>query len=65
MINWNTQDTARRCGDPIPDGLLAHLAPLGWQHIDLTGDYLWGADIALGPDAFRPLRGVPIDLLEA
>ena len=28
----------------MPDALLAHLAPLGWQHINLTGDYLWGAD---------------------
>jgi hypothetical protein len=26
--------------------LLAHLAPVGWQHINLTGDYLWDADPA-------------------
>ncbi len=43
---WNTiylgraLEAARRHGDMIPDGLLAHLAPLGWQHINLTGDYL-------------------------
>ena len=60
---WNTVylgralDVARRRGDLIPDALLAHLAPLGWQHINLTGDYLWGADASLGPDGFRPLRG--------
>jgi hypothetical protein len=41
----------------VPNALLAHLAPLGWQHINLTGDYLWGADPNLGPDGFRPLRG--------
>jgi len=29
----------RRRGEVIPDALLAHLAPLGWQHINLTGDY--------------------------
>jgi len=58
---WNTVylsralDVARRRGDLIPDALLAHLAPLGWQHINLTGDYLWGADAGLGPDGFRPL----------
>ena len=23
-----------------PDDLLAHIAPLGWSHISLTGDYL-------------------------
>lgn len=42
--------------DVIPDALLAHLAPLGWQHINLTGDYLWGADAAVGPEGFRPLH---------
>jgi hypothetical protein len=32
------------------------LAPLGWQHINLTGDYLWAAATG-APDGFRPLRG--------
>jgi hypothetical protein len=62
IVLWNTVylgralDAVRRRGDLIPDALLAHLAPLGWQHINLTGDYLWGADASLGPDGFRPLR---------
>ena len=47
----------RRRGEEIPDALLALLAPLGWQHINLTGDYLWGAGSVLGLDGFRPLRG--------
>jgi len=61
---WNTVylsralETRRRNGDMIPDALLAHLAPLGWQHINLTGDYLWNADPVFGPDGFRPLRGI-------
>jgi len=50
-------DTLRHRGELIPDALLAHLAPLGWQHVNLTGDYLWGAESVLGPDGFRPLRG--------
>ena len=60
---WNTVylgralDAARRRGDLIPDALLAHFTPVGWQHLNLTGDYLWGADASLGPDGFRPLRG--------
>ncbi len=60
---WNTVylgralEAARRRGDRIPDALLAHLAPVGWQHLNLTGDYLWGPDTSLGPDGFRPLRG--------
>jgi TnpA family transposase len=68
---WNTVylgralDTARRRGAVIPDELLAHLAPLGWQHLNLTGDYLWGAEAGLGLDGFRPLRGTAIDPLRA
>jgi TnpA family transposase len=59
---WNTVylgralDTLRRGGEHVPDTLLAHLAPLGWQHINLTGDYLWDADTNLSADGFRPLR---------
>ena len=35
---------------------------LGWQHINLTGDYLWGADGSLGSDGFRPLRDVTMPM---
>jgi TnpA family transposase len=49
-------ETLRRRGEAVPEALLAHLAPLGWQHVNLTGDYLWSAETSLGPDAFRPLR---------
>jgi TnpA family transposase len=63
---WNTVylgriiDAARRKGEVVPDALLAHLAPLGWQHINLTGDYLWDADVDVASDGFRPLRsGAP------
>ena len=68
IVLWNTVylgralDVVRRRGDAVPDELLVHLAPLGWQHINLTGDYLWGADASLGPDRFRPLRGVSTQL---
>ena len=61
---WNTVylgralDVLRACGEAIPDALLAHVAPSGWQHVNLTGDYLWGADGSLGPDGFRPLRNL-------
>ena len=60
---WNTVylsralEAARLRGDVIPDPLLAHLAPLGWQHINLTGDFLWGANAGIEPDGFRLLRG--------
>ena len=61
---WNTVypgralDALRARGEAIPDALLAHVAPSGWQHINLTGDYLWGADDSLGPDGSRPLRNL-------
>lgn len=60
---WNTVylgravDALHRRGEAVPDALLAHLAPLGWQHVNLTGDYLWGQGAELGVDGFRPLRG--------
>jgi hypothetical protein len=47
---------ARALGATIPDDLLAHVAPLGWEHIALTGDYVWTSNAA--PD-FRSLRDVP------
>ncbi|WP_230190017.1 Tn3 family transposase, partial [Sphingobium sp. CECT 9361] len=42
-------------GRSIPPDLLQHLSPLGWQHINLTGDYLWTDPDAPSP-ALRPLR---------
>ena len=46
----------RARGEKIPNELMPYLAPLGWQHINLTGDYLWDSDSGLGPDGFRSLR---------
>ena len=63
IILWNTVylDRAvrhlRDHGFGVPDTLLAHVAPLGWQHINLTGDYLW-TDPATKPEQLRPLRTV-------
>jgi hypothetical protein len=31
----------------------------------VTGDYLWGADVTLGPDGFRPLRGIITSFAQA
>jgi hypothetical protein len=43
----------------VPDALLAHITPLGWQHVNLTAGYLWDASGGLGSDGFRLLRGSP------
>ena len=40
---------------PMDPGLLKYLSPLGWEHINLTGDYQWkGRRPATG--RFRSLR---------
>ncbi|MGB3582128.1 MAG: Tn3 family transposase, partial [Roseiarcus sp.] len=63
IILWNTVylgravDELRSRGEIIPDDLLAHVAPLGWEHIAFNGDYVWPAE-PLG-NAFRPLRKEP------
>lgn len=28
-------------GGTLPPELLAHVSPLGWEHINLTGEYHW------------------------
>jgi len=58
---WNTVylDRAvrhlRGTGVDVPDELLAHVAPLGWEHVGLTGDYLW-SELDRPRERFRPLR---------
>ena len=62
IVHWNTVylDRAvrqlRAQGADVPDDLLAHVAPLGWEHIGLTGDYVWTEANPAAP--FRPLREV-------
>jgi len=41
---------------PVNDILLKHLSPLGWEHFNLTGDYVWHADKRVAAGRFRPLR---------
>ena len=36
--------------------LLAHLSPMGWAHISLTGDYLWDQAKRISAGEFRPLN---------
>jgi TnpA family transposase len=60
IILWNTVylerafDELRRRGRAITPLLTKHVAPLGWEHIGLTGDYVWTADQSA--DSYRPLR---------
>jgi Tn3 transposase DDE domain len=62
IILWNTAylqravDHLRNQGHCPASGDLAHLSPVDWEHINLTGDYHWDTSPTLGPDEFRPLR---------
>ena len=61
IVLWNTTylqfalDALGQRGQAPAPNLLAHLSPLGWQHINLTGDYFW-ADRATELTGPRPLR---------
>ena len=50
-VNWLKSE-----GVNIPDEYLQHLSPMGWEHINLTGDYIWNLKSASSFDNLRPLR---------
>ncbi len=59
---WNTVyldkivSALRVKGQEIPDEHLAHISPLGWQHINLLGRYEFDLTQAYSLQALRPLR---------
>ena len=62
IILWNTVylaeaiETLKKQGIEVKEEYLQHLSPLGWEHINLTGDYQWRNTAKLGKSKFRPLR---------
>ena len=70
IVLWNTiyieraVRTLRERGQAISDDLLAHLSPLGWEHINLTGDYVWKPDSGTKQRPLRQLR-LPISADES
>jgi TnpA family transposase len=62
IILWNTvyleQAVAalERQGTPVPIECLPHLSPLGWEHINLTGDYRWDLRQTTTLQRLRALR---------
>lgn len=63
---WNTVyienaiNLLKKKGLHINDQLLSHLSPLGWEHINLTGDYIWRNNKKLAKGKYRPLRAVDV-----
>ena len=62
VVLWNTvyleraANALRGNGHAVDDALLQYLSPLGWEHINLTGDYLWRSSAKIGAGKFKPLR---------
>ena len=62
IILWNTVyleravQALRDSGKNIDERLLPHLSPLSWEHINLTGDYIWRQNKQVEQGKFRPLR---------
>ncbi|HEY3268383.1 MAG TPA: Tn3 family transposase [Armatimonadota bacterium] len=62
IVLWNTVylgraiKALRESGQHVDDSLLQHLSPLRWEHINLTGDYVWEQSQPLQLGQFRPLR---------
>ena len=58
---WNTVYLERAMDSlaktaSIDPAHLQHVSPLGWEHINLTGDYTWHANKRVAKGGFRPLR---------
>lgn len=62
IVLWNTvylerATQALRESGKLPDArLLQFLSPLGWEHINLTGDYVWRQNRKVDEGKYRPLR---------
>ena len=62
IVLWNTTYLERAIqamkdrGQNVDGALLPHLSPLGWEHINLTGNYTWGDNLRLPDGEYRPLR---------
>ncbi len=65
IVLWNTVYLERAIqaikaqGQTVDGDLLQHVSPLGWEHINLTGDYVWRKDRKVEEGKFRPLRPFP------
>ncbi len=61
IVYWNSTYIAdavahlRATGEVVPAALLAHTTPLSWEHIGLSGDFLWDRAAATAASR-RPLN---------
>ena len=45
-----------RQGLDVSPTIVAHVVPLGWEHVGLTGDYVWSDGQQPSSGSLRPLR---------
>uniref|UniRef100_UPI00402A7CE3 Tn3 family transposase n=1 Tax=Bacillus sp. DX2.2 TaxID=3073452 RepID=UPI00402A7CE3 len=66
IVTWNAVyisraiETLRTNGTHIPEEYIQHISPLGWEHIALTGDYVWNLNQKITFENLRPLREAKI-----
>ena len=64
IVLWNTVyleravATLQERGVDVDEDLLQYLSPLGWEYINLTGDYVWKKGSKIKEGKFRPLRQI-------
>lgn len=64
IVLWNTLYLERAtqgptaAGKPVGTDRYRYLSPLGWEHINLTGHYVWRQSRRLEDGKSRPLRQV-------
>lgn len=65
IVLWNTVYLERAVnalnqhGSDVDETLFQYLSPLGWEHINLTGDYVWRNSARIAAGKYRPLRPIP------
>jgi TnpA family transposase len=65
IILWNSRylaaafETLDQRGKFLAPEIKKHTVPLGWEHISLTGDYVWNDQRQPTPGELRPLRRPP------
>ena len=58
---WNTLHLTKaiehqKGSDDFNEDLLHHMSPLGWEHINLLGEYHFNSEKKVSLDSLRPLR---------
>nr|WP_225040650.1 Tn3 family transposase [Rhizobium sp. T1473]MCA0807224.1 Tn3 family transposase [Rhizobium sp. T1473] len=52
-------EAMRRQGRPFDEKMISKLSPLGWDHINITGDYVWSDALEVDKEGFLPIRSAP------